>query len=138
MQFAGIESLADCTAGPLYSRTLQSPKDIGMRSEGGYDMVPLDQSQRDDIDISNGYHMHARFDQSLTAGSFQGLLQRRGVGSSYMLNPTEHNGHGFGTYDRRQHVSGDHELNLVIAFCCVRAINLQDELRSIGSMCFRR
>ena len=80
---------------------LQSPKDIGMRSEGGYAMVPLDQSQQDDIDISNGYHMHARFDQSLTAGSFQGLLQRRGVGSSYMLNPTEHNGHGFGSYDRR-------------------------------------
>jgi len=91
---------------------LQIPKDIGMRSQGGYDTVPLDQAQRDDIDISNGYYMHARFDQNLTAGSFQGLLQRRGVGSSYMLNPTEHSGHGVGSYDQRQHVNGDHELNL--------------------------
>jgi len=71
---------------------LQIPKDIGMRSEGGYDNFPLDQAQRDDIDISNGYYKHARFDQNLTAGSFQGLLHRRGVGSSYMLNPTKHNG----------------------------------------------
>ena len=79
VQFAGIGSLADCTAGTLYSLRLQSPKDIGMRSEGGYDTVPLDQAQRDDIHISNGYYMQARFDQNLTAGSFQGLLQRRGV-----------------------------------------------------------
>jgi len=82
--------------------------------------------------------MHARFDQNLTAGSFQGLLQRRGVGSSYMLNPTKHNGHGFGSYDQRQHVSGDHELNQVAEFCCIRVIDLQDEFSSTGSMCFRR
>jgi len=61
---------------------LQIPKDIGMRSEGGYDTVPLDQAQRNDIGISNGYYGHARFDQNLTAGSFQGLLQRHGVGLS--------------------------------------------------------
>jgi len=82
--------------------------------------------------------MHARFDQNLTTGSFQGLLQRRGVGSSYMLNPTQHNGHGFGSYDWRQHVSGDHELNQVAEFCCIRVIDLQDELSSTRSMCFRR
>jgi len=97
----------------------------------------LYQAQRDDIHISNGYYMQARFDQNLTAGSFQGLLQRREVGSSCMLNPTEHNGHGFGSYDQRQHVSGDHELNQVTEFCCVRVIDLQDELNSTGSTCFR-
>jgi len=117
---------------------LQISKDIGMRSEGGYDTVPLDQAPRDDIDISNGYYMHARFDQNLTAGSFQGLLPRRGVGSSCMLNPTEHNSHGFGSYDRRQHVSGDHELDQITEFCCIRVIDLQNELNLTGSMCFRR
>jgi len=35
-----------------------------MRSEGGYDTVPLDQAQREDIDILNGYYMHARFGNS--------------------------------------------------------------------------
>jgi len=64
VQFAGIGNLADCTAGTLYSLMLQSPKDIGMRSEGGYDTVPLDQAQREDIDILNGYYMHARFGNS--------------------------------------------------------------------------
>ena len=59
---------------------LQSSKEIGMRSEGGYETVPLDKAQQDDFDIPNGCYMHACFDQSLSEGSFQGLLQRRVVG----------------------------------------------------------
>jgi len=35
-------------------------------------------------------------------------------------------------------VSGDHKLNKVTKFCCIRVTDLQDKLNSTGSMCFRR
>jgi len=63
---------------------LQSPQCYCTWVEGGYGRAPFDNAQQHGIDLQKGYYMCARFYKSLTVGSFQGPLQHRGAGLSYI------------------------------------------------------